>query len=121
MTGSQIIDYQPITILGGAVFLGYTIMATTYWSDAAKLFGEAKTLSEGKDRDKVQYKAKKAEIIFRISTGMMILSVVLVALPVYVPSVTLAIVCKWLLLLPLAGILIMSLRYMAGKYFIPLK
>lgn len=121
MTGSQMIDYQPITILGGAVFLGYTIMASAYWTDAARLFGKAETLPEGEDRDKVKYKAQKAETIFRISTAMMVLSVVLVALPVYVPSVTLATVCKWLLLLPLAGIIIMSLRYMAGAYFIPLK
>ncbi|MFQ6035065.1 MAG: hypothetical protein ACE5NM_04355 [Sedimentisphaerales bacterium] len=121
MTGQQITQFEQIKTLAGVIFLAYTIMAGAYWADSARWYDKAERLVKGPDREKIECFAKRAETLFRLSTATMVVTIILVALPSYISSSLLASIYKWLLLAPLAGIVVMALRYTAGRYFVPLR
>ena len=107
--------------LGGIIFLAYTIMAAAYWTESGRWSDKAERTPDEGLKQRYLTLADRAERTFKVSTIMMVFTIMLVVVPFYVQAAVCTIICKWLLLAPLAGILIMSFRYMAGRYVIPLR
>ncbi len=59
-----------------------------------------------------------ADLIGRDMDFMKRFFIIIVIAPIYIPGNSLAVVCKWLLLIPLTAMLILCVRYTAGRYFV---
>ena len=109
-----------VTFVGGLVFMAYIIFAGAYWAEAARWADKVMHLPDKETRAKARENRRRAEQIFRLCTGIAVVTIVIIILPVYIPNEALAAVCKWILLAPLAAMVILCLRYTRGNYFLPI-
>jgi|GEM_PF-4533184 len=110
-----------VSVIGGFVFAGYVVISTSYWSDAQRWCDIARALSDSDWRQRARKYSKRAELIFRLSAGVGLISLVLTILPVYTSDEALGRVIGWLMLGPL-GILVVLVAVIAitRRYFVPI-
>ena len=107
-----------IMAIGGIVFLAYAITASAYWQEMTRLGSYLQKTDDENLRTSLLKQIRISQIIFRSCTAMMILAIVIVLTPVYFQNPAVCAICRYVLLVPIVGIVFMSIRYTAGKYYI---
>ena len=77
-----------------------------------------KAMKEGKKKENMIRFKKRSEKLFRICTGMALFSIILLLIPIYYQSKDIFIICKYLLLIPLAIMIILCILYTSGMYLV---
>lgn len=107
-----------VTFVGGLVFTIYVVFASAYWSEAARWADKIAKLSDEAALARARQNRTWAERVFRLATGLAVLTLVLTVLPVYFPGTTVGLICKWLLLIPLISMITLFVRYASGIYLV---
>lgn len=109
-----------ITFVGGVIFLAYILMANSYWQEAIRWAEKIKASPAGEEKEKAQNNKRRAARLFNLSTGAGVLTIVVTILPAYIRCEPFTTTCKWLLLLPLAAMVVLGIRWASGRYFVPI-
>ncbi len=105
--------------VGTLMFIVYSIMASAYWKDAVRWGDRIRDLNgDDPEAKRARKNRKNAEIMFRLSTAAIVLSALLIVITLYTHDVAVANICKYVLLVPLLGLVVIGIRYVFGKYFV---
>lgn len=111
-----------ISIVSGIIILGYITMAQAYWEEIKQLEERKKQLQKEKTNNENQHLERdftKINLLFKISTFMTGLTIILTITPLYLDQQNIGIMCKWLLLIPFLSMSIILFQFIAwkSKYF----
>lgn len=107
-----------VSIVLGIVFAVYMLLATSYWSAAERWSDKASREAEPPTRAKAVRERKRAETMFNLCTGLAVVTIILTVIPIYTDAEMVTRVCKWLLLFPLAGMIIIGGVAASRRYIV---
>ena len=113
------IEYTTIFQMGGLLLIVYTIYASAYWTEMWRLSELIAGLQEGSEREQGERAYWWAYVAFRTCSALMMLVVLCVVLALYFPIPGVLVVCKWILLVPLACLLYVCARFVLGHPMVP--
>jgi len=117
-------DFEVVTNLGGIIFLAFTVFAEAYWIESTRqedLLSKTSKANNERLKTVLSKYRDTAELLFRLSTAGALFALALVISSLYLDSPEVGKICKYLLLIPLFGIFMVGIRYIAGRYFVPIK
>lgn len=101
-------NWNSLQFVGGITFLAYTIISAGHWAKAF-LWEKESNILTGAKKEKAKGYRKSSEKIFWWSTLLGLITIVLIALPIYISSLT--VLCGYVLIGPFVGIIGMGLTY----------
>ena len=106
--------------LGALLLIVYTILASGYYSEAARWSDRTAAQPDGDQKEKSKRNMKRAEVLFRTCSAFMAFALLCTILPMYTKSRVVAEICKWALLLPLGALVYACARFLSKRYWVEL-
>jgi len=110
-------DISSLNIVSGVITLAYVIMAGAYWQEAGRWADKIPLLQGFESEMAIKFR-NRSERIFKLCTACVVFTIILTILPIYFSNNTVVLVCKYLILIPLIGIIVFCLRYTFGRYWV---
>lgn len=119
--GAIMDDKAVVFQIGGWLVTVYVVLAAAYYAEAVR-WNKGTGKSNDKSRTPTSEKnSRRAEKLFRVCCAIIAITVVCVTLPHYADPVAVGIWCRWALLLPVVGLVVMCVVYVLGKYVVSLR